>query len=111
VEERWKRSGILFFGDFCGLDKWNGAPLMKTGLPSFTFLIHQAEPCGGAAEGGAEYQSHAGGAQGAAPRGGHTQQVMYTTLHKRARKKSFWAHKNVDIFRYWKKKNFCSSKI
>ncbi len=36
------------------------------------FLIHQAEPCGGAAEGGAEHQGHAGRAQGAAPRGGHT---------------------------------------
>jgi len=53
-----------------GVEKWG--PWMKTGLPSFTlFLIHQAEPCGGAAEGGAEHQSHAGGAQGAAPRGGH----------------------------------------
>ncbi len=48
-------------------------PWMKTGLPSFTlFLIHQAEPCGGAAEGGAEHQGHAGGAQGAAPGGGYT---------------------------------------
>jgi hypothetical protein len=48
-------------------------PLDENRLPSFTlFLIHQAEPCGGAAEGGAEHQSHAGGAQRAAPRGGHT---------------------------------------
>ncbi len=38
----------------------------------YTLFLHQAEPCGGAAEGGAEHQSHAGGAQGAAPRGGHT---------------------------------------
>jgi hypothetical protein len=61
---------------------------MKTGMPSFTlFLIHQAEPCGGAAEGRAEHQGHARGAQGAAPRGGYTQQVMFITHHKRVREK------------------------